>query len=220
MPATAVEQMILELVNRARLDPATEAARYGIALNEGVPANETISTDSKQRLAMNETLLGVARAHSQDMIDRDYFAHNTPDGITPFQRMVSAGYNYATAGENIAYESTTGTVTNQMTADLHQLLFVDSGIADRGHRTNLLSGVYQEIGVGQVTGNFQGSNATMLTEDFATRGSQQFLTGVSYADADHDNFYSFGEGRDSMSVVTTAGGSISTGPAGGYSLSV
>ena len=124
MPATALEQMILELVNRARLDPAAEAARYGIALNEGVPAADTISTVSKQPLAMNETLLGTARAHSQDMIDRDYFAHDTPEGVTPFQRMANAGYNYTTAGENIALV-TSSSASQTRIDDLHQFLFVD-----------------------------------------------------------------------------------------------
>jgi hypothetical protein len=218
MPATALEQMILELVNRARLDPAAEAARYGIALNEGVPAGDTISTASKQPLAMNETLLGTARAHSQDMIDRDYFAHDTPEGVDPFQRMTNAGYNFTTAGENIALQ-TAPTITNQSTIDLHQFLFVDPDFPGRGHRVNILLGDYQEIGVGQVTGDFQGSNATMLTEDFGVRGSQQFLTGVSYTDADHDNFYSIGEGRGSMSVAD-GNLSTSTGIAGGYSLAV
>ncbi|HEV7407945.1 MAG TPA: CARDB domain-containing protein [Bradyrhizobium sp.] len=218
MPATALEQMILELVNRARLDPAAESARYGIALNEGVPPGDTISTASKQPLAMNETLLGTARAHSQDMIDRDYFAHDTPEGVTPFQRMTNAGYNFTTAGENIALVTSSNPLTNQSTIDLHQFLFVDSSVPGRGHRVNILLGDYQEIGVGQAAGDFQGSNGSALTEDFGTRGNQQFLTGVSYADADHDNFYSIGEGRGSMSV--TAGGSTSTGAAGGYSLAV
>jgi hypothetical protein len=220
MPATALEQMILELVNRARLDPAAEAARYGIALNEGVAAADTISTASKQPLAMNETLLGTARAHSQDMIDRDYFAHDTPEGVTPFQRMTNAGYNFTTAGENIALTTSSNPITNQNTIDLHQFLFVDLNFPGRGHRVNILNGDYQEIGVGQATGNFQGSNGSALTEDFGTRGNQQFLTGVSYADADHDNFYSIGEGRGSMLVGVTTGGSTSTGAAGGYSLAV
>src|SRR5215831_5427225 len=105
MPATALEQMLLELINRARLDPAAEAARFGIALNEGLAPN-TISPVSKQPLAMNETLLSVARAHSQDMIDRDYCDHNTPEGVTPFQRMTNAGYHFTTAGENIAERGT------------------------------------------------------------------------------------------------------------------
>ena len=101
MPATALEQMLLELINRARLDPAAEAARFGIDLNEGVAPN-TISAVSKQPLAMNEALLSAARAHSQDMIDRDYFAHDTPEGVTPFQRIANAGYSAIAAGENIA----------------------------------------------------------------------------------------------------------------------
>jgi hypothetical protein len=219
MPATALEQMILELVNRARLDPAAEAARYGIALNEGVPAPDTISTASKQPLAMNETLLGTARTHSQDMIDRDYFAHDTPEGVTPFQRMTNAGYNFTTAGENIALTTSSNPITDQNSIDLHQFLFVDPNFPGRGHRVNILLGDYQEIGVGQAAGNYQGSNGSALTEDFGTRGNQQFLTGVSYADADHDNFYSIGEGRGSMSV---ADGILatSTGAAGGYSLAV
>ena len=217
MPATAVEQMILELVNRARLDPAAEAARYGIALNEGVPAGDTISTASKQPLAMNETLLGTARAHSQDMIDRDYFGHDTPEGLDPFERMNNAGYDFSTAGENIADVTSSNPITNASTIFLHQILFVDTNFPGRGHRVNILNSAYQEIGVGQVTGDFQGSNASMLTEDFGIRGNQQFLTGVSYADADHDNFYSIGEGRGSMSVVVGSQ-STTTGAAGGYSL--
>jgi CARDB/RTX calcium-binding nonapeptide repeat (4 copies)/Cysteine-rich secretory protein family len=222
MPATALEQMILELVNRARLDPAAEAARYGIALNEGVPAGDTISTASKQPLAMNETLLGTARAHSQDMIDRDYFAHDTPEGLDPFERMTNAGYNFTTAGENIADLTSSNPITDQNSILLHQLLFVDTNFPGRGHRVNILNSAYQEIGVGQVNGDFQGSNASMLTEDFGTRGNQQFLTGVSYADADHDNFYSLGEGRGSMLVSVAAAGnpSTTTGTAGGYSLAV
>src|ERR1700709_2566087 len=156
MPATALEQMILELINRARLDPAAEAARDGIALNEGVAAADTISTDSKQPLAMNETLLGTARAHSQDMIDRDYFAHNTPEGVDPFQRIANAGYNFTTAGENIASQMTSGAVTDQMTIALHQFLFVDQSVPGRGHRINILLDDYQEIGVGQASGEYHG----------------------------------------------------------------
>ena len=132
------------------------------------------------------------------MINRDYFAHDTPEGVTAFQRIANAGYSAIAAGENIAARSTSGTVTNQLVLLQHQDLFVDTGVDGRGHRLNLLQANFQEIGVGQVTGNFQGFNATMLTQDFATASSRRFLTGVSYADLDHDNFYSIGEGRNGM----------------------
>jgi hypothetical protein len=217
MPATALEQMLLELINRARLDPAAEAARFGIALNEGLAPN-TISGASKQPLAMNETLLSVARAHSQDMINRDYFGHDTPEGVTPFQRIANAGYSAIAAGENIALR-TSGVITNPLVLLQHQDLFVDSGIPGRGHRLNILDPTFQEIGGGQVTGNYQGSNATMLTQDFATASSRQFLTGVSYADVDLDRFYSIGEGRNGMTIAI-GGSSTATAGAGGYSLQV
>ncbi|WP_146606043.1 CAP domain-containing protein [Mesorhizobium kowhaii] len=216
---SAVEQAILELVNRARLDPAAEAARYGISLNEGVPADETISTAMKQPLAMNDTLLSVARAHSQDMIDRDYFAHDEPGGSDPFERMTAAGYNWDRAGENIAFRSTSGSVTPAMSLQLHQDLFVDSGITGRGHRVNLMNPDFQEIGVGQAQGVFQGSNATMLTEDFGRPGANhQFLTGVAFNDTvTADQFYSIGEGRAGITVSVSGGPNTASGTAGGYS---
>ncbi len=60
---TVYEQLLLELVNRARLDPAGEAARYGIALNNGLAAGSLTAT-TKQALAPNELLVNSARAHS------------------------------------------------------------------------------------------------------------------------------------------------------------
>jgi hypothetical protein len=219
MPATAVEQMILELINRARLDPAAEAARDGVDLNEGLAAG-TISTASKQPLAMNETLLTISRAHDQDMIAHDYFDHTDSSGHDPFQRMLAAGYNYATAGENIAWSGTTGTLTTQMSLDLEAQLFVDSGVAGRGHRLNLLNGAFQEIGDGVENGAFMGYNATLITQDFGSTGAGQFLTGVSYNDTDHNNFYSIGEGRNGVSVAVSRGASTATAGAGGYSLAI
>ena len=67
MPLTANEQYLLELINRARLDPTAEAQLYGLAdLNRGLPAG-SISTAAKQVLAPNEYLNIAARSHSQWM---------------------------------------------------------------------------------------------------------------------------------------------------------
>ncbi|HEX6093736.1 MAG TPA: hypothetical protein VFZ07_10315, partial [Dongiaceae bacterium] len=59
---TAQEQYLLELINRARLDPAGEAARNGIGLNDGL-ASGTITADSKQPLASNGNLATAAQGH-------------------------------------------------------------------------------------------------------------------------------------------------------------
>ena len=218
---TAQEVMTIALINRARLDPAGEAARYGIDLNEGLQPG-TLGAASRQPLAFNASLFAAADAHSQAMIDSDYFAHNDPNtGSSPQSRGTGAGYSGG-VGENIAFRGSTGAIDATATIIAqHQDLFVDDGIAGRGHRTNFLDDRYQEIGVGQVIGLFtqNGSNfnSSMLTEDFGIpSASGQFLTGLVYTDTDANAFYSVGEGRGGVSVAIAAGNQI-TGTAGAYS---
>jgi hypothetical protein len=57
---TAQDQLVVELINRGRADPAAGAVRYGIALNEGVDAGSTISTTAKQPVAINLNLTSAA----------------------------------------------------------------------------------------------------------------------------------------------------------------
>ncbi|HAC93006.1 MAG TPA: hypothetical protein DCF63_20605 [Planctomycetaceae bacterium] len=85
------EQLLLELINRGRAAPAAEVARYGVSLFQGLPAG-TITTAPKQPLAPNQALINAARAHSQDMLDRNYFAHKHPQGDDFGTRIAKAGY--------------------------------------------------------------------------------------------------------------------------------
>jgi len=90
---TAHEQLLIELVNRARLDPAGEAARYGIDLNDGLAAG-TITAAPKQPLAPNPNLATAAQGHSQWMLDNDVFSHTGAGGSDPEDRMRGAGYAF------------------------------------------------------------------------------------------------------------------------------
>ncbi|HEV2145910.1 MAG TPA: CAP domain-containing protein [Longimicrobiaceae bacterium] len=54
-------------------------------------------------LVRDDRVAAVALAHSRDMATRNYFSHNSPEGVTPWQRLASVGVRYATAGENIAW---------------------------------------------------------------------------------------------------------------------
>ena len=87
-------------------------------------------------LAKNWQLSRVARYKSQDMINKKYFGHTSPTYGTPFQMMESFGLRFSAAGENIAY----GQKTPQevMTAWMNS----------PGHRANILSAAYTQIGVG------------------------------------------------------------------------
>lgn len=53
-------------------------------------------------LVANDTLDSIAQAHSEDMAARDYFAHNSPDGVSVGDRANAAGYGYRTIAENLA----------------------------------------------------------------------------------------------------------------------
>lgn len=220
---TAREQLMLELINRARMDPAGEAKRYGISLNEGLSSG-TISSSAKQVLAGNDQLHAAAIRHSNWMIDNDVFAHfEGAAGSTyysPFDRIKVAGYTgYSTAGENLSYRGTTGTPDyTQTIIDMQRDLFVDAGISGRGHRLNLMSADYREVGLGHGMGGFQGYNASMITEDFGTRGTAAFITGVVYDDTTtNDNFFTVGEETGGRGVAGS-GATDTTGAGGGYEL--
>lgn len=223
--SSALEQLALELVNRARLRPAAEAALAGVGLNEGVPADEQISTNPKQALAMNTSLTQAARQHGQDMLTRNYFEHNTPEGTTPFQRINAAGYLYAAAGENLAWRGTTGPLDEAATTEQEHIdLFVDAGVSDRGHRTTMLQAVFREVGIGIVRGNYTDGgtrfDALMQTQDYGTpTNAGTFVLGVVYNDGNANGRYDYGEGVANVGV-TLGGTSKTTNAGGGYGFEV
>ena len=124
----AYEQEVFDLVNQIREENGLEPFMY------------------------NETLAETARAHSQDMIDRNFFDHTNPDGKSPFDRMRDNGLSYSMAAENIAvgYPSPEAVVEGWMNSE--------------GHRANILGGC-EELGVGLALG---GSYGYYWTQCFAT----------------------------------------------------
>ncbi len=225
---SAYEQYLLEIINRARLNPLGEADLFGIGLNDGLTAG-TISSDPKQPLAFNFLLIDSARAHSQWMLDTDTFSHTGIDGTSSNQRMRNAGYQFTgswTSGENIGYNATTESVNLiDFTEGVHEGLFKSSG-----HRQNILNDNFREIGLGNLIGEFttQGNtyNTLMVTQNFAKSDSDVFLTGVAYDDLIiDDRFYTVGEGLAGIKVTATntSDGSIfttTTMDAGGYQMAL
>jgi hypothetical protein len=209
MDPAQMDQVIVEMINRARANPTAEATRLGIGLNDGLATatNPTpISTDPKPPLAINDLLYAAAFGHSTDMVERNYFNHISPEGNDPGDRLADVNYPFTTWGENIAY-----------TYDLQQ--FHDLLFKSPGHRRNILRESFREIGVGLVldSGRYTG------TELFASRGGNAFLTGVVFSDrVMQDQFLSLGESLGGVTVTAERPGapilSTITGPGGGYSL--
>ena len=219
------EQLMLELVNRARLDPLSEAKRLGIDLNKNL-APGTLNGTPKAVLAANDLLVDAARAHSQHMLNVDKFAHEGIGDGTPSSRALAAGYTFSTLGENIAINGTSGTASlTGLTIANHEGLF-DSA----PHRLNILSDNFREIGIGIKQGQFLFSdfpsplNSVDATQNFARTGSDVFITGVAITDANGNNFYDVGEQRAGIVVsARQAGASVdsdTTGTAGGYGIGV
>jgi hypothetical protein len=224
---TPQEQLMLELVNRARANPATEAARLGLDLNEGLPPG-TISPDPKPPLAFHPLLIAAARAHSDWMLAHDIFSHDGVDGSNPGDRMSAAGYVFSGSwawGENIAWKGTTGSPNlNQFTVDEHEGLF-----RSPGHRENLMNADFDEVGIGVRSGVFTVTNdttgltvnynAVMTTQNFARSASTPgpLVLGVVYRDTDGDGFYTPGEGLAGVTVQPAAGNYYAvTSTSGGF----
>jgi Ca2+-binding RTX toxin-like protein len=215
---TANEQLMLELVNRARMDPLGEAKRMGIDLNEGI-ARGSISSAPKQILAGNDKLAATADAHSSWMLSTDTFSHTGVKGSTPTDRMKAGGYAFTgtwSNAENIALVGEKGTLDlTDAIIEQHKNLF----LSVKGHRQNIMGESSREIGVGQVLGDYKGFNTSMVTQNFASTGTSVFVTGVVYNDTvTNDNFFTVGEQTVRMGVIGTGGIKDTTGMGGGYEL--
>jgi uncharacterized protein YkwD len=125
-PDPAAEQRMLDLLNGER-------GRAGL-----------------RSVMADERLRQVARAHSLEMFQLNYFSHTSPTSGSPFDRMRAAGISFVVAGENLAYAPTVEIA--------HQGL-----MNSPGHRANILRSEFGRVGIGVIRSQFQGS---MFTQDF------------------------------------------------------
>jgi uncharacterized protein YkwD len=94
-------------------------------------------------LSVDTELREVARRHARDMLERGYFSHYTPEGLSPFDRLEMARINYAYAGENLAFAP-----------DVYLAL---SGLMkSHGHRENILSPNFNKAGIGVIDAGIYG----------------------------------------------------------------
>lgn len=121
-----------KIKDQAVLAYATEMSVAGLlsATNQQRSANGIAS------YVINSKLNSAAQAKANDMVSRDYWAHNTPDGQAPWVFITNAGYSYSKAGENLAYGYSSSSTT------------VDGWMGSQSHKDNLLNSGYTEVGFG------------------------------------------------------------------------
>jgi uncharacterized protein YkwD len=205
---TAVEQLFLEELNDARANPAAYGASIGLDLSNVAPS---------QPLAFSPLLIQAAREHSQDMSARGYFAHVTPEGIDPGDRLTAVGFPWNGFGESIAGGSAYPNPSDALAG-----LITDSGVPDLGHRRQLLAidSVFKtqnQVGIGAVQ-NSAGPLVNYYTIDSAsTFDSRPFITGVVFNDAKGNGKYDVGEGLGGVTITVAGVGSTTTFDSGSYS---
>ena len=107
-----------------------------------------------QSLKENATLNNAATMKAQDILAKDYFSHQSPEGISPWYWFKAAGYNYQVAGENLAIGFLDSEEVNQAWLD------------SPSHRANLLNANYKDVGIAILTGDFDGNETTVVVQLF------------------------------------------------------
>jgi uncharacterized protein YkwD len=127
---------------------AADANRERAAMIEQAVISLTNDVRTGRRLApldSSDALAAIARRHSQDMLNRGYFDHCTPEGLHSSDRIARGGLDFDATGENIymARNATAGP------ADLASAM-VKGWMNSRDHRANILTPDYRVVGVGIV----------------------------------------------------------------------
>ena len=121
----------------------------------------SLTNQSRERnklpdLIVNQKLVSAAKAKIDDMFKYQYFDHNSPSGVTPWDWIKAAGYNYRYAGENLAIDFVTA-------ESAHKALMASSS-----HRENILNQNYTEIGISVKRNIFEGSKSVIIVMEFGT----------------------------------------------------
>lgn len=113
--------------------PSTDIDEFSVAVFN--LTNEFRAENGLEPFVWSEDLSNVAKAHSDDMSENNFFSHTNKQGLSPFDRMKNYGIEYSSAAENISKGYKTPEAV------------VEGWKNSAGHRKNML-GSYTQIGVG------------------------------------------------------------------------
>ncbi len=124
--------------------------------------NQERAANGRPALRMNSLLIRSAHAHNLTMARYNTMSHQLPNEPFFANRILAAGYNYSTAGENIGWNSDrslSGVI------GLQKVMYNEVP-PDDGHRLNILSGSYRDVGIDVYFDTAHGK--VWLTEDFGS----------------------------------------------------
>lgn len=119
--------------------------------------NDYRAKNNLPALNLNPQLSASAVSKANYMFANNYWAHNSPDGKTPWEFILQSGYEYSFAGENLARDFNDSQAV------------VNAWINSPSHRENLLRSEYQDIGFAVINGTLNGRETTLVVQMFGAR---------------------------------------------------
>ncbi len=129
------------------------------AVLPGVLATLTNEERAKQNLTTlveNPVLMQAAQLKAQDMAQKSYFAHTSPEGKTPWYWFKQAGYRYSIAGENLAVSFSDSKEVTQ------------AWMNSPSHRANIVRFNFKEMGTGVAVGTYKGRESIFVAQVYAS----------------------------------------------------
>jgi hypothetical protein len=118
--------------------------------------NQNREEEGLYQLKRNPLLDQAAKLKAEDMASKEYFAHTSPEGVTPWYWFDLVGYDYLYAGENLAVN------------------FFDSSDIDQAwmespkHKKNIINKNFSEIGIGLANGRYKNKETIFVVQLFGT----------------------------------------------------
>ena len=119
-------------------------------------ANQERAKQGLEQLSESDILDEVAELKAQDMLNNNYFAHTSPEGVDPWYWFDKVGYPYRFAGENLGMDFNTAIAVHEAWMD------------SEAHRDNILSNKYEEIGVAVKKGIIDNKETQIAVQVFGS----------------------------------------------------
>ncbi len=118
--------------------------------------NESREENNLGLLETNDLLIAAAQLKANDMAQRGYFSHDTPEGQKPWYFLNLVGYQYDVAGENLA-------VNFIDSDDVH-----NAWMRSPTHKSNILKDKYTQIGIATANGVYKNKEVIFVVQFFGT----------------------------------------------------
>lgn len=124
--------------------------------------NEQRQKNNLPALVLNSALSLAAQKKAENMFQENYWSHYSPDGKTPWDFILGAGYKYEYAGENLAKNF------------LFSNGVIDAWMNSTTHRDNILKKEYTDVGYAIVNGILNGEQTTLVVQEFGKPMASSF----------------------------------------------